>query len=190
MGKYIRIRTNRVKRVGGVRGARGVVEGRGRSGPGERWPLQERAAGGKSELHRAGCWLTASRGDPQDSATENRPPPPATAGVRVKRCGKSAPRPGRPGRHGKPHLEQEPIGERLREEARTARPTLPGRSLTRHWATRALDECSPPPKGGTELGLQDHSGLFCRSYRALRDGSLSRVPVLSPSCSVLPVRPL
>ena len=29
---------------------------------------------GKSGLRRAGCWPTASRGDPQDSATENRPP--------------------------------------------------------------------------------------------------------------------
>src|SRR5262245_61600080 len=27
-----------------------------------------------------------------------------------------------------------------------ARPTLPGCSLTRSWATRALDECSPPPR--------------------------------------------
>ncbi len=28
------------------------------------------AARGKSELHRAGCWLTASGGDPKESATE------------------------------------------------------------------------------------------------------------------------
>jgi hypothetical protein len=27
-------------------------------------------ARGKSELHRAGCWLTASGGDPKESATE------------------------------------------------------------------------------------------------------------------------
>ena len=46
---------------------------------------------GKSGLHRAGCWPTASRGDPQDSATENRPPPRASRAARVKRCGKSAP---------------------------------------------------------------------------------------------------
>jgi len=44
---------------------------------------------GKSGLHRAGWLLTATRGDPRDSATENRPP--ARALVRVKRCGKSAP---------------------------------------------------------------------------------------------------
>ena len=33
-----------------------------------------RLAGGKSELHRAGCWLTASEGDLKESATENTPP--------------------------------------------------------------------------------------------------------------------
>ena len=42
--------------------------GRG-SGPLRRGPCR-----GRSGLHRAGCWLTASRGDPQDSATESRPP--------------------------------------------------------------------------------------------------------------------
>ena len=30
--------------------------------------------GGKSELQRTRCWLTTSRGDPQESATENKPP--------------------------------------------------------------------------------------------------------------------
>ena len=29
---------------------------------------------GKSGLQRAGCWLTASRGDSKESATENKPP--------------------------------------------------------------------------------------------------------------------
>ena len=32
------------------------------------------ASRGTSGLHRAGWWLTATRGDPRDSATENRPP--------------------------------------------------------------------------------------------------------------------
>lgn len=31
-------------------------------------------AGGKSGLHRAGCWITSSLGDEQESATESRPP--------------------------------------------------------------------------------------------------------------------
>src|SRR5215510_1622212 len=69
------------------------------------------ARGGKSGLHRAGCWITSSGGDPKESATENKPPGQRAprpdiacchaAGsraarciaVRVKRCGKSAPVP-------------------------------------------------------------------------------------------------
>ncbi len=47
-----------------------VVTGRGD----RRRPRESEAAGGKSELHRAGCWLTASRGDSKESATENKPP--------------------------------------------------------------------------------------------------------------------
>ena len=31
-------------------------------------------AGGKSELHRAGCFVTRSRGDAKESATEKIPP--------------------------------------------------------------------------------------------------------------------
>ncbi len=31
-------------------------------------------AGGKSGLPRAGCWVTPSLGDEQESATESRPP--------------------------------------------------------------------------------------------------------------------
>ncbi len=41
-------------------------------------------AGGKSELHRAGWSLTATGGDPKESATENIPPG-VTHRVRVKR---------------------------------------------------------------------------------------------------------
>ena len=38
----------------------------GPSRPGDRPPL----AGGKSELRRAGCWVTPRRGNPTESATE------------------------------------------------------------------------------------------------------------------------
>ncbi len=51
-------------------------------------------AGGKSELHRAGCSVTRSRGDVKESATERKPPCKLvclTYRVRVKGCGKSAP---------------------------------------------------------------------------------------------------
>jgi hypothetical protein len=67
----------------------GILDGAGGAGWAAAAPV--RRGRGKSGLHRAGCWPTASRGDPQDSATENRPPPCASRAVRVKRCGKSAP---------------------------------------------------------------------------------------------------
>src|SRR6266699_1065316 len=69
------------------------------------------ARGGKSGLHRAGCWITSSGGDPKESATENKPPGQCAPRpdvacryasgsmaarctvVRVKRCGKRAPVP-------------------------------------------------------------------------------------------------
>ena len=41
---------------------------------------------GTSGLHRARCWVTPSRGDPQDSATESRPP--MATGPRIGRTGK------------------------------------------------------------------------------------------------------
>ena len=56
------------------------------------------------------CWSTASEGDLRESATEIRPPARLAALVRVKRCGKSAPRPWQQGWHGKPHREQGRIG--------------------------------------------------------------------------------
>jgi len=43
--------------------------------------------GGKSGLHRTGCWVTPSPGNRKESATERRPPllmPDASNGVRVK----------------------------------------------------------------------------------------------------------
>ncbi len=45
-----------------------------RAGEGQAAAGLDYETGGKSELHRAGCWLTASGGDPKDSATENKPP--------------------------------------------------------------------------------------------------------------------
>ena len=48
--------------------------------------------GGKSGLHRAGCQVTPGRREPTESAAENIPPSLLAAMVRVKWCGKSAPR--------------------------------------------------------------------------------------------------
>jgi hypothetical protein len=49
--------------------------------------------------------------------------------VRVKRCGKSAPRRWQQRRHGKPHTEQGQIEKHSRKGLRMARPTLLGRPL-------------------------------------------------------------
>src|SRR5580698_4927917 len=63
------------------------------------------------------CRITSGGGNPRDSATENEPPSFALrgfGGVRVKRCGKSAPRVRQRKRHGKPHREQDRIGTATR----------------------------------------------------------------------------
>ena len=57
---------------------------------------------------RQRCRVTPGRGNPRDSATENRPL--RFTEVRVKRWGKSPPRTWQQGRHGKPHREQCQIG--------------------------------------------------------------------------------
>jgi len=78
--------------------------------------------GGKSGLHRAACRLTAGKGSGDgiftESATENIPPGGQRVScglrVRVKWCGKSAPRTEQFDRQGKPHAEQDQIGEEER----------------------------------------------------------------------------
>jgi len=77
-----------------------------------RQPLPPAGGGGKSGLHRAGCQVTPGRREPTESAAESRPP--FFGMVRVKGCGKSAPRRWQHRRHGKPHPEQGQIGERSR----------------------------------------------------------------------------
>ena len=52
--------------------------------------------------------IIPGRREATDSAAENKPPKSGGdfGSARVKRCGKSAPRPRRQGRHGKPRSEQ------------------------------------------------------------------------------------
>ena len=68
--------------------------------------------GGKSGLHGSGWLLTTTGREARESATESKPPPLSGAAVRVKGCGKSAPRAWRQVRHGKPHPEKGRIGGR------------------------------------------------------------------------------
>ncbi len=73
------------------------------------------------------CRLTAGGGNPRESATENKPPTSCepnlgkTWAARVKRCGKSAPRPWQQGWQGKPHREQDRIGTAGRAVTRRVR---------------------------------------------------------------------
>ena len=79
------------------------------------------------------CRITSGGAGPftgrgfRDSATENRPPRlrSVLAAVRVKRCGKSAPRLRQRRRHGKPHREQDRIGMTLKRKLRVR----PGQSF-------------------------------------------------------------
>jgi len=66
--------------------------------------------GGKSGLHRAGRQVTPGGREPTESAAENIPPMQFRLQVRVKWCGKSAPRGWQHAWHGKPRPEQDQIG--------------------------------------------------------------------------------
>src|SRR5437773_9659926 len=87
-----------------------------------------RKRGGKSELRRAVRRVTPGQGNLKDSGTENIPPrrsAQAQRWVRVKRCGKSAPRRWQHRWQAKPRTEQDQIGRRHQ----TARLKPPGRLL-------------------------------------------------------------
>ncbi len=70
--------------------------------------------------------------------------------VRVKWCGKSAPRPEQSGWQGKPHAEQDQIGE----EERPAPLPLPGRLLELASNGKPRRMVAARRKAGTETGLQ------------------------------------
>src|SRR5580704_12692 len=102
------------------------------------------------------CRITSGGGDPRDSATENEPlpptqPSPACGGgiregeVRVKRCGKSAPRVRQRKRHGKPHREQDRIGAATR--AIRASENTAGRCQARRPGRLLEAMCKRCPRG-------------------------------------------
>ena len=96
----------------------------------------------------ARCRLTAGGGDPRESATESKPPVTASAPpARVKGCGKSAPRPRRRGRHGKPHREQDRIGTALagfRAAVRVGRARRPATDVPDEWPSIAFGRGQNP----------------------------------------------
>jgi len=150
--------------------ARVLSPGR-RSRSGERVGLQCRGRRGKSEHHRAGCRPTAGRGDPQESATEKRPPNGVLRDARGK--GETV-RQERTARRVTGAARQTPPGARANREAaperarRAARPTPPGwlaggarqRASERNVRRRRVT-C------GTELGLQGGSGLLVNNINKL-----------------------
>ena len=94
------------------------------------------------------CRITSGGGDPRDSATENEPPAFALRGfgaVRVKRCGKSAPRVRQRKRHGKPHREQDRIGTATR--AVRASDNTAGRCQARRPGRLLEAMCKHCPRG-------------------------------------------
>ena len=92
------------------------------------------------------CRVTPGRGNPTESATENRLPP--SGAEKVKRWGKSPPRPWQQGRHGKPHREQCRIGPprgQVPERETAARPASAERGRVgsrRRGVSRVPDEWS------------------------------------------------
>src|SRR5690625_4780321 len=121
--------------------------------------------GGKSGLHRAGCQVTPGGREPMESATEKIPPKRQLAPVRVKRCGKSAPR-------GWQHAAagQTPPGARPNRGAMAWPALLPGRSL---------EVCGDAhPRGMTAL---DRTRLIGRLLFILQPALLCEVGFFVPA---------
>src|ERR1700744_2053051 len=111
------------------------------------------------------CRITPGGGNPRESATENEPLPPREA-VRVKRCGKSAPRIRQRNRHGKPHREQDRIG--MAERAVRESDNAAGRCQARHPGRLLEAMCKHRPRG------------MAVTYRPLAGGALQN-PAYRPA---------
>ena len=129
---------------------------------------------GRSGLRRAGCWLTASRGDPQDSATERKPP---MAGPRARTGKGEKVRQERTSGGGDPAGSVNPTRSKAKRGRRAARPVpekgrSPGRPL-RWMATSAF--CLTPGQGA------EQNPAYRPAHRqpvepGLRAGSARRLP--------------
>ncbi|SCY68687.1 hypothetical protein SAMN02927923_01966 [Microvirga guangxiensis] len=133
----------------------------------------------------ARCRITSGGGDPRDSATESRPPRKdlRIPEVRVKGCGKSAPRTQQCGRHGKPHQEQNRIGTTgvrarpasrlvvrvgcLRRSAMIVPEEWPPRSRVRPWAIQNPAYRPADPFFSTGRKLRQSGAKRCPAYDSL-----------------------
>jgi len=124
--------------------------------------------GGKSGLRRTGRQVMPGRREPTESATENIPPTGChSPRVRVKWCGKSAPRFRQRKWQGKPRPEQDQIGGQ-RALSRTCGPHGSRVGRTRRAVRRVPDEWLSK----TEPGLSADSSLFLTCSHRL---SLQRI---------------
>ena len=112
--------------------------------------------GGKSGLHGNTVPDNVRRGRPQGQRHRKQTAPGCVPGVRVKGCGKSAPRTRQRGRHGKPHREQNRIGTTgaLVERRRpVSRPVVRVGCLRRSATT--VPEEWPPRPGFSSWAIQN-----------------------------------
>jgi hypothetical protein len=138
---------------------------------------------GRSGLRRAGRWVTPTRGNPRDSATENRPP--GLAQVRVKRWCKRPPAIRVTG-----SARQTPPGARSNSaRSRAARPSARV-DRTRPAATSVLDGWSPngAPQGAREQNPayrpappHQASDLRKRRYRGVQSADPNGASAKTPS---------
>ena len=119
------------------------------------------------------CRLTTGGREPRESATESRPPRPtpqleARGAVRVKGCGKSAPRLRQRRRHGKPHREQDRIGTARRlllaqaggdfrdrcpdPAVRVGCPRRQATGVPEEWPSRVRPRAARPTEPGLQAG--------------------------------------
>ena len=113
------------------------------------WPPSARLGEESPGSTETRCRVTPGGGDPRESATESKPPARKRpsgrlpAPVRVKGCGKSAPRLRRRRRHGKPHREQDRVGAAgpatgqagFRAAARVGRARRPATGVPDEWSS-------------------------------------------------------
>jgi drug/metabolite transporter (DMT)-like permease len=129
--------------------------------------------------------LTAAGGDPRDSATETyrlRKTPRSSREVRVKRCGKSAPRPRQRGWQGKPRREQNRIGTARRPQGRQAWLQAAVRVGCMRWRASVIPDEWPPRRGNPALQNPAYrpTDAFSLALRAVpRNGS--DAPCASPA---------
>ncbi len=159
------------------------------------WPgdrvVSSRRRRGRSGLHRARWWVTPTRGDSRDSATENRPPPGSPGGKGETVVQETTSDPGDRVGSANPTWSKvkKPgvLGHRARARLRAARPS----ARVDRWrlsATAAVDGWSPPGRPQGPPGQNPAYRPARPHHRSdLREPDHDRglLPLQLPSASVL-----